>query len=124
MERATKFIMTYFLQFKFRLQACSPRPPWEKLFFVNIGICLRALKAFLLLCEKSKCEKISIYKCKHFRHLMWICFSHSAGANSIETILETCNVWTNRSVSYKSVNWFLLNLPHHQNGKNKSTSKV
>ena len=53
----------------------------------------------------------------YFWHLMWKTFCHLDGANSIKTALWTCNLWTEWSVTYKSVNWFWLNLPLYQNSK-------
>ena len=41
-------------------------------FQFNSFLSLNERKAFLLLCEKSKCEKISICKCDIFLYLMWI----------------------------------------------------
>ena len=38
--------------------------------------------------------------------------------NLIETDLQTCNSWTGRSISYKSVNWYQLNLLLHMAKKN------
>ena len=43
-------------------------------------------------------------------HLIWITFRQLDMANSIKTALWTCNLWTSKSVSYKSANWFQLNL--------------
>ena len=44
-------------------------------------------------------------------HLICILFCHLGNANSFKTALRTCNVGgTSCSTSYKSVNWFLLNL--------------
>ena len=48
---------------------------------------------------------------KMFCHLIWKTFIHLDMANSIKTALWTCNLWTSKSVSYKSANWFQLNLP-------------
>ena len=61
---------------------------------------------FFYLWEMLKCEKISICKCDIFWHLMWIVFLPFGWANSIKTDWWTCNLWSNQSVSYKSVNTF------------------
>ena len=45
------------------------------------------------------------------------------GANSLKTDLQTCNLQTRWSISYKSANQFRLNLPH-RNGKKISRSNV
>ena len=78
-------------------------------------------KAFLLLYEKSKCEKISICECEIFWHLnlMWICFCYLYGVNSIKT-----DLWLTDWLIHKlQVQHFWLNLSY-SNGKNKSTSNV
>ena len=64
------------------------------------------LKPFLLLWKKVKMANV-----KMFCHLIWKTFRHLDMANSIKTALWTCNLWTSKSVSYKSANWFQLNLP-------------
>ena len=39
-------------------------------------------------------------------------FCHLDRANWIQTALQTCNLfWAGQFISYKSINWFLLNLP-------------
>ena len=45
-----------------------------------------------------------------FCHLIWKTFCNLDRANSIQTAFQTCNLVTRQSVSYKSVNWFCLNL--------------
>ena len=41
------------------------------------------------------------------------CTTYSAWANSIKTKLQTCNLQTGQSISYKYVNQFWLNLSHN-----------
>ena len=74
--------------------------------------------------DKSRNGKRHLFaNVKSFWHLMRKTFCHLDGANSIKIDLQTCNLWTGRSVSYKSVNWFRLNLPY-PNGKKFSTSYI
>jgi hypothetical protein len=66
------------------------------------------LKTFLLLWQKLKWQKISICKCEHFFDI-WsgIFFCHLMDwASSIQTVLQTCSLWTGRSLCYKSVSSF------------------
>ena len=58
-----------------------------------------------------------------FLHLMWICFCHLVGVNSIKTDLQTCKLKTGCSMRYKSENQFWLNF-QNQNGKNKPKTNV
>ena len=67
--------------------------------------------------------KVEISKRYLFANLMWKTFCHTGGVNSIKTNLQTCNLWTGKYLSYKSVNLVWLNLPH-QNGKTFYTSNV
>ena len=48
---------------------------------------------------------------KFFCHWILKTFCHLDRANSIKTALQTCNLSTGLSLSYKSVSWFWLNLP-------------
>ena len=49
-----------------------------------------------------------------FWYRMWNkTFCHLDRANSIKTALQTCNLSTGLSLSYKSVSWFWLNLQWH-----------
>ena len=50
-------------------------------------------------------------------------FCYLDRANSIKTNLQNCNLQIIRSISYKFVNWFWLNLPNW-NSKKVSTSNV
>ena len=72
---------------------------------------------------KVKMAKISICKRVFFWHLNWKTFCHLDRASSIKTDLQTWNLWTGRSLSYESVNWYQLNLPY-PNVKKFSTSNV
>ena len=76
----------------------------------------------------STMTKVELAKYIHLQ--MWTLFVidvenflHLVMANSIENNLLACNSWTGRSVSYKFVNWFWLNLPY-PNSKMFSTSNV
>ena len=84
---------------------------------------MSVLKAFLILCEKSKCEKISICECEVFWHLMWICFCYLYGANLVKTYLQACNLQTSWSISYKSVNQFLIEFAPFEFAPSKSQTK-
>ena len=46
---------------------------------------------------------------KIFGHLIWKKL-YDIWANSIETALQTCNLWTGQLVSYNLINWFRFNL--------------
>ena len=59
----------------------------------------------------------------NFWHLLWKTFCYFDRANSIKTNLQTCNLQTIQSISYKSIHQFWLNLPY-PNSKTFSTSNV
>ena len=51
-------------------------------------------------------KKLLNFKIHSFEFCRFIMIWDLDRANSIQTALRTCNLWTGRSVSYKSVDWF------------------
>ena len=54
---------------------------------------------------------------------MWICFCYLYGANLIKTYLQACNLQTSWSISYKSVNQFLIEFAPFEFAPSKSQTK-
>ena len=78
-------------------------------------------KSEILLCVRF----ISFSKCSNWRQISKLAsnfgclftFCYSAWANLLKTKLQTCNLQTGQSISYKYVNQFWLNLPHSNSKK-------
>ena len=73
--------------------------------------------------DTKKSEHFLLIRTKRISKLSWnfgclFTFCYSAWANLIKTKLQSCNLQTGQSRSYKHVNQFLYNLPH-LNSKNK-----
>ena len=77
---------------------------WNSSLFYK-GFKLTLLKAFLLSWQNSKWQKISICKWENVSTIFYL-----SVANSIKTKLWTCNLLTGRSINYKSLKQFGLNL--------------
>ena len=71
--------------------------------------------------QESKWQKIAMWNIFDIWCEKMFCYLDRA--NSIKTNLQNCNLQIIRSISYKFVNWFWLNLPNW-NSKKVSTSNV
>ena len=110
--KCKNFKLSWICMLYLKFKKCSLSNMFDYLYLViyripkAIFMALFCWSHFFYLWEMLKWEKISICKCDIFWHLMWIVFLPFGWANSIKTDWWTCNLWSNQSVSYKSVNTF------------------